>query len=50
MSKKQYEVIEKLYQKDSKTLTQEILNFYNKNKTAIINYIYGAVMVNRDLL
>lgn len=45
-----YSIIRKLYQKDTPTTIKAILNLYNKNKTAIINYIYGAVMVNRNLL
>lgn len=50
MSKKQYQIIKKLYHKDSNALIHEILNYYTKHKICIINYIYGAVMVNRDLL
>lgn len=45
-----YQIIKKLYHKDSNALMQEILHYYKKHRTAIINYIYGAVMVNRNLL
>ena len=45
-----FEILTKLYNKDKNNCIQEILQFYTTHKTCLISYIYGAILVNDNLL
>lgn len=45
-----YRIINHFYQYNQKKLVQDIMNMYYKQDFCIINYIYGAILVNQDLV
>jgi hypothetical protein len=45
-----FQIIHKFYKKSSSELVQDILKYYELKHFALINYVYGAILVNNDLL
>ncbi|MFA7284217.1 MAG: WecB/TagA/CpsF family glycosyltransferase [Candidatus Absconditabacterales bacterium] len=45
-----YKIMNAFYQQSSDQLIQDILGYYKTHRSGIINYAYGAIMVNRKLL
>lgn len=45
-----FEIVNKFYKNSKSDLFQDILDFYDKNWSVIINYLYGANIVKQNLL